>query len=269
MRSHYLRDLDAFVRYLELPGDDPPHVWLHGLGRSSTTLAHVAAHARLRKRRSLLVDLLGFGISDKPDTFSYSLDDHAAVVVRLLDGVGAATGVLIGHSLGGTVAVLAAARRPELVSALVVAEGNLDPGGAPMSLEIVAQSEDEYVAEGFRRGLERMHAQARANPTSVVAARLGSQQLAAPVAMYRTARSLVEMTRPTVREQLLDLDVPRLFVVAAHTLEAPRKPPSGEAGEGLERTGVRVTVVPDTGHSLMFENPDGFAHAIADFLDEA
>ena len=268
MRSHYVDDLDAFVRYLELPGDGPPDVWLHGLGRSSATLAHVAAHERLRGRRALLVDLLGFGISDKPDRFSYSLDDHAAVVVRLLEGLGAANGALIGHSLGGTVAVLAAARRPDLFSALVVAEGNLDPGGAPMSLEIVARSEDEYVTDGFRRDLEGMRAEARANPGSIVAARLGAQLLALPAAMYRTARSLVDMTRPTVREQLLDLDRPRLFVVGAHTLAAPQKPPSGEAGEGLEGTGVRVAVVRDSGHSLMFENPDGFAHAIADFLDQ-
>lgn len=173
---------------------------------------------------------------------------------------------MIGHSLGGAVAILVAARRPDLVSALVVAEGNLDPGGAQMSIAIVAQSEDEYVASGFARSLEQMWDEARSNPGSIVAATLGVQQIASARAMYRTARSLVELTQPTTRAQLLDMDMPRAFIVGARTLEAGQKPPSGETGEGLEGTGVRVMVVPDAGHPMMFQNPDGFA-AIADAID--
>lgn len=266
MRAFYLDDLDAFIRYVELPGSDPPNVFLHGIGRSSTTLAHTAAHARLRKNRALLVDLLGFGISDKPEAFSYTLDDQADVVARLLEGIGASESRLIGHSLGGAVAILVASRRVDLVAALVVAEGNLDRGGGQMSISILAQSEDEYVANGFTRSLQHMRDEARSNPASIFATTLGVQQIASPRAMYRTARSLVELTQPTTRQQLLDLDIPRAFIVGARTLEADDKPPSGEAGEGLEGTGVRVVVVPDAGHPMMFQNPDGFAAAIAEAL---
>lgn len=109
--------------------------------------------------------------------------------------------------------MLVGARRPDLVSAVVVAEGNLDPGGAGMSLAIAQQSEDEYVREGFARSLEEMRAQARASPKSVPAAAVGLQQLASPLAMHRSARSLVELTQPTVREQLLALEMPRAFIV--------------------------------------------------------
>lgn len=250
-----------------MPGFDPPNVFLHGIGRSSVTLAHIAAHERLRPSRALLVDLLGFGISDKPETFSYTLDAQADIVVRLLDGIGASGCRLIGHSLGGAVAILVASRRPDLISALVVAEGNLDPGGAQMSIAIVAQPEDEYVTSGFDRSLKEMRTEARANPGSIFAATLGVQQLASPRAMYRTARSLVDLTQPTTREQLVHLDLPRAFIVGARTLEADAKPPSGEAGEGLEATDVRVIVVPDAGHPMMFQNPDGFASAIGEALD--
>jgi pimeloyl-ACP methyl ester carboxylesterase len=266
MKAFYLPELDAFIRYLDLPGANPPNVFLHGIGRSSATLAHVAAHERLRENRTLLVDLLGFGVSDKPEDFSYTLDDQADAVAGLLAAIGAPSSRLIGHSLGGAVAVLVAARRPDLVSKLVVAEGNLDAGGGPMSLAIVAQSEEEYVRDGFRRSLTEMRAEARANPSSIFASTLGVQQIASPRAMYRTARALVDLTRPTIREQLVRLDLPCTFVVGAWTLEAEEKPPSGEAGEGLENTGVRVVVVPDAGHPMMFQNPDGFAAAIADAL---
>lgn len=267
MQAFYLDDIDAFIRYVELSGPDPPNVFLHGIGRSSITLAHIAAHERLQPSRALLVDLLGFGISDKPETFPYTLDAHADVIVRLLDGIGASGSRLIGHSLGGAVAILVASRRPDLVSALVVAEGNLDPGGAQMSNAIVAQPEDEYITSGFERSLDEMRKEARANPGSIFAATLGVQQIASPRAMYRTARSLVELTEPTTRAQLVALDLPRAFIVGARTLELDAKPPSGEAGEGLEATGVRVIVVPDAGHPMMFQNPDGFAGAIGEALD--
>jgi pimeloyl-ACP methyl ester carboxylesterase len=265
MKAFYLPEIDAFIRYVEVPGADPPNVFLHGIGRSSTTLAHVAAHERLRGPRTLLVDLLGFGLSDKPEDFSYTLDDQADTLMALLEAR-ASPARLIGHSLGGAIAVLVAARRPDLISKLVVAEGNLDPGGGPMSLAIVAQSEEEYVRKGFRRSLDEMRKEARANPSSIFAATLGVQALASPRAMYRTARALVELTRPTIREQLIRLDRPRTFIVGAWTVAAEEKPPSGEAGEGLKGTGVRVLTVPDAGHPMMFQNPDGFAAAIGDAL---
>lgn len=41
--------------------------------------------------------------------------------------------------------------------------------------------------------------------------------------------------------------MPRALIVGARTLEADEKPPSGEAGDGLEGTGVRVLAVPTPG----------------------
>lgn len=267
MRAVYLADLDAFVRLLDLPGTEPPNVFLHGLGRSSLTLAHVAVEGALGESRSLLVDLLGHGLSDAPEDFAYTLDAHADVVVRVLDELGVARYRLIGHSLGGAVAVLAAARAPERVAALVVAEGNLDPGGAAMSSAIARRPEDEYVRDGYEQTLVEMRDEARANPASIYASTVAVQRLASPRALHRSARSLIESTRPTVREQLLGLDLPRAFIVGERTYEATERPPSGEAGDGLEGTPVRLLVVPDAGHPMMFQNPRGFARAIAAAID--
>lgn len=55
--------------------------------------------------------------------------------------------------MGGAVAITLASERPDLVSALVVAEANLDPGGGSLSRSIAAQSEADYVAEGNARAL--------------------------------------------------------------------------------------------------------------------
>ena len=78
---------------------------------------------------SVLIDFLGFGFSDRPEGFGYTLEDHAQTVAELHDHLGLRHCALIGHSMGGSVAITLAAIRPEIVSRLVIAEGNLDPGG--------------------------------------------------------------------------------------------------------------------------------------------
>jgi len=94
---------------------------------AAASFAHVAGHPVLAGYRSLLVDFLGFGLSDKPKDFGYTLDDHAETVGTLLDQLGLHGCEVIGHSFGGSIAVMMTARRADLVSALVVVDGNLDP----------------------------------------------------------------------------------------------------------------------------------------------
>src|SRR4030042_6517448 len=108
----------------------------------------MAARPPLSGHRRLLVDLLGFGYSDRPAGFSYSLEGHAQSAAAALDVAGVGGCWVIGHSMGGTVGIVLADIRPDLVSALVVAEGNLDPGVGGVSVEIAAMPEDEYVATG-------------------------------------------------------------------------------------------------------------------------
>ena len=105
----------------------PSRVFLHGLGwTSAAVFAHIVAQPALAGHRSLLIDLPGHGLSDRPARFGYTLDDHAAAVAALLDAE-RLRGRRVGHSMGGSIGIVLAARRPDLVARLVVAEANLDP----------------------------------------------------------------------------------------------------------------------------------------------
>lgn len=76
MKTVYLPSDRALVRYIEIPGSDPPLLWLHGWQCSSTgELLPAAVRAPLRGRRSLLIDLLGHGYSDRPSDFGYRIED--------------------------------------------------------------------------------------------------------------------------------------------------------------------------------------------------
>lgn len=247
MKSALVDPPKAYVRYLEFPGAEPPLVFLPGLGCSATIdYPVVATRQGLRGRRSLQVDLFGHGYSDAPDQFSYSLEDHARSVGTLLDQLGITRCVLYGHSMGGSIAITLAALRADLVERLVISEANLDPGGGFVSRDMAQQSPEQMPAL-----LDRLLADGRVSPS-----RFATFRAASPMALQRSAAGLVKGTKPTMRERLYDLAIPRAYIISERSLPDPNV-------EVLEAHGVRVPVVPAAGHDMAFENPDGLAEQIA------
>jgi pimeloyl-ACP methyl ester carboxylesterase len=258
MKPVHLPGDRAFVRYIEVPGDDPPLLWLHGWQCSSTgELLPAAVQAPLRGRRSLLIDFLGHGYSDKPPDFGYTLEDHARTIVALIDALGLRECGLVGHSMGGAVAVHAAAARPGIVSLLVMAEGNIDgEDGAPFG----GQPEDQYIERGFSELLEAQSKEAEAQPTGLRAAHLGITRLVEPRAIFREAVSMRRGTEPSIRSLLAELTMPRWY------LQGELSDPEPDLQHDLAAMGVRWKVVPKTGHPMGLQNPDGLAQAVAEVL---
>jgi pimeloyl-ACP methyl ester carboxylesterase len=238
------------IRWTDVPGRGPARVFLHGLGSSGTWVwGEVAQDPRLGGHRSLVLDLPGFGHSDRPDDWGYTLDDHAAAVATVCAAAGVRGIDLVGHSLGGDVAVVAAARNPGLVRRLVISEANLDPlpadpHGDRASQRIVAEGEAAFLAGGFERLLSAAPGWA---PTL---------RQASPLAFFRSARGLIEGTTPTMRELFYGLAVPGTFI-------------NGEVGEplrdadGMRAAGIRLETVPRAGHMIMEDEPGAYVEAVA------
>ena len=74
-----------------------------------------------RNHRVVAVDLRGHGGSEKP-TSGYSIPDQADLVAQALGRLGVRDAEVVGHSLGGAVAVAVAERSPELVSRVVIVD---------------------------------------------------------------------------------------------------------------------------------------------------
>lgn len=261
MQALFLSQHDAWLRYHDLPGREPACVYLHGLAcASSSDFPTLAAQPALAGRRSVLVDLLGFGFSDRPAGFGYTLEDHAGTVAVLLDHLGLRGSVVIGHSMGGSVAIVLATLRPELVGRLVIAEGNLEPGpaegsNANFSRSVAAQTEEGFVQTGYREFLSQVR------PVAPVFA--GLMQLADPRAIYRTAVSLVAERQPSLREQLLRSPVPRAYVFGELTLQ---NEDMAQRAAALPALGVRVLVIPNVDHGMGLMGDDGGPAAFAGVL---
>ncbi len=257
MPSLYLADLDAHLSYHDLAGQAPVCVYLHGLGSaSSADFPPIAHDPRLASFRALLVDLLGYGFSDRPAEFPHTLEAHADVIAHVLDQLGLRGCHVIGHSLGGSIAISLAARRPDLVGALIVAEPNLDPEDAFFSGTIIARwpTEEEFVRGGHATLITEAEEEARPLSTSLTAGSYaGTLRAADARALYRCSGALVGCE---LRETFFNLTMPRTYVYGAHTL-----PHRHEAW--LQANGVPVAVVPDAGHDMPVMNPGAFAAVLA------
>lgn len=94
-----------------------PLVFLHGFACNRSFFAAQTAHFGAR-RRVVAIDFLGHGESDTPE-IEYRLPRFAADAARLVEHLGLGEVVVVGHSMGGAVALELAATRPELVRAAV------------------------------------------------------------------------------------------------------------------------------------------------------
>jgi lipase len=117
--------LGGTLRVGQWPGAGPnaPAVLaLHGI--TASHLAWVEVARRLPGRRIVAPDLRGRGRS-RGLPGPYGMDRHAADMATVLDALGCRRVVVVGHSMGGFVAVALAAHRPDLVSRLVLVDGGL------------------------------------------------------------------------------------------------------------------------------------------------
>lgn len=260
MEDAYLSGPNAHIRYLDLPGREPTLVFVPGAYLAGTAaFVPVATAPRFADRRRVIVDLLGGGYSDRPVDFGYRLQDHAESVAAILDGLNVDGATLIGHSLGGAVSILLAHSRPDLVARLVLLEANLDPGGGPFSQFVTGFTEEAFVSEGLEGMLADLRASASKGDEGAVAF-LGTIQTIDATALHRSCVDVIAERSPTVRETLLDLDIPRVYLFGEHSLP-------DEDYDVLPAQGVSVAVVPEAGHGMTRENPAGLAKAILPFID--
>lgn len=109
------------VHYYVLgPPSGPAVVLVHGLGGHAEDWQNLAPYLTRAGFRVYLPDLVGYGQSEKPDGFSYSVPDEAGVVVGFLDALGLKQVDLGGWSMGGWIVQCVATGHPERVRKLML-----------------------------------------------------------------------------------------------------------------------------------------------------
>ncbi|WNM56637.1 alpha/beta fold hydrolase [Candidatus Nitrospira allomarina] len=109
---------NRFVSYVEA-GDGPPAILIHGIPVWGY-LWHGIYSELARTRRVLIPDLLGFGFSDKADCFDRSIASQAHMITAWMTQLGIRRATIIGHDIGGGVALRMATLFPSRVEALIL-----------------------------------------------------------------------------------------------------------------------------------------------------
>ena len=120
-QSSFIEVGEYRIHYYSLgPADGPVAVLVHGLGGRSEDWGKLAPYLARAGYRVYLPDLPGYGQSDKPADFSYSVKDEAAVVSGFFDALGLKQVDLGGWSMGGWIVQLVAAEHPERIRKLML-----------------------------------------------------------------------------------------------------------------------------------------------------
>lgn len=164
--------------------DGPAVLLLHGLIDSSFSFSRVMPllppHLRV-----VVPDQRGHGDSDRPDT-GYTVDDFALDALQLLDHLGIARAMVVGHSMGSFVARRMAERAPARVTQLVLTGGAVTARNrAVTELQAAVASLTDPVDEAFLREFQESTISRPVPPEFL--ARVVAESSKVPLRVFRSA----------------------------------------------------------------------------------
>ncbi len=243
----------------------PPVVMLHGIGGGKAQWEPQLDLLSRHGWRALAWDMPGYGESALP-AGDYTFAELGTSLLRLLDALAIPRAILLGHSMGGMVALEAFAQAPARCAGLILACTSPAFGRAD------GDWQRQFIGERLApldAGLGMPGMAARQVPrmmmeTAPAEARERAQAImgAVPEATYRLAlRCLVTFDR---REALPAIAVPTLILAAAGDSQAP--PPVMEKMAG-RIAGAEFEILPGCGHLANLERPAAFGTTVLEFLE--
>lgn len=274
------------VAYVDMPAASPDAktvVFVHGLGsylkfwRSQLDAFHQQGY------HVVAVDLPGYGKSDKPGSFPYTMEAMADVVRELVQGLGVQKPILAGHSMGGQTSLSYAIRYPEDLSALVL----VSPAGFEkfswkekawfqrvMSTEFIKHAPESAIWGSVRQG-NFMSWRPELEWLVEERVRLAKSPEfdAYAYANVRTVRGLAR--NDFVRDNLHRVTVPTLIVYGTDDRLIPNPfLHGGEARDIMEYgasriPGAKLVPLKGCGHTVQLDCPQRFNEAVLPFLRDA
>ena len=246
-------------------GEGEVVIFLHGAGTGASGYSNFKGNYPAFAQagyRCIVPDLLGYGLSSKPDIEQYDMDFFIAGVKGLVDALGLKHITLLGNSLGGAVALGYALAHPQDVKRLIL----MAPGGV--------EDLDTYLA---MPGIANMFKVYQSGKTGAAAMRdVMTMQLfdptlltediineRAPIAETQTqaARSILKV--PNMTERLHELRCP---VFGFWGVNDQFNPVSGTTKLVENCPQARIIVLNQCGHWVQVEHREMFNRACIDFL---
>jgi pimeloyl-ACP methyl ester carboxylesterase len=263
--------VDEGPEQAQAPAQDPI-VFVHGLSSYLPVWTNQLAHF-VHTRRVIALDLPGYGFSNAgstPPETAYTLSYYAEVVAGLLQSLGVHSCTLVGHSMGGQIALVFALRYPYKVSKLVLA--------APAGFEKYSPAERKIATQQFKNfpvmSINGIRAVNRAMGRTASSFAEESILFRSPTLQYNhvLARSINGMLNEPVYDYLPEVRQPTLALFGEDDALIPNRLLHKQTTRQVAEQAVahmpnaRLVMLPHTGHFLQYENPAAFNAAVDAFL---
>jgi 2-succinyl-6-hydroxy-2,4-cyclohexadiene-1-carboxylate synthase len=260
-------DLGGFALNLEVAGEGPPVVLLHGFTGSAGGWAPTV-DALASEFTTLAVDIVGHGKSDAPSALDhYRMEQCVDDLVAVVGKAGYQRACWLGYSMGGRTALQVAVRRPEAVSALILEGGS--PGLATAEERADRVRSDEALAERIEgEGIAPFVAYWESiglfsTQSDELRAALRPGRLAcSATGLANSLRGMGTGAQPALHDRLREVRVPALVLAGSLDVKF--------TGIAHEMSGVfpdaTMEAVEDAGHAAHLEHPEAFHQLVLDFL---
>ncbi len=243
--------------------DAPVLLCLHGIGSCADAFLAQRPLAERLGMRLVAWDAPGYRHSPDPPA-APGIDGWADAAAALIEAVSDGPTTVLGVSWGGVTATRLALRRPDLVSALILADTSAGAGTKPQQAEAMRARAADFVNLG---------------PQGFAAAR--SQRLVSPEASDDLRAQVADLMIPSIRmpcyqwacdsmaesnhyPALGRITVPTLVVVGEHDEVTPPRT-SQRLAQGI--AGARYVEIPAAGHLANQEQPEAFNESVVEFLE--
>ncbi len=256
-------------------GIGPDVVLIPGLGSSPQVWESTIA--AMPEYRYHLIHISGFaGASANANGAGPIIAPVAEEIARYITSQRLNRPAVVGHSLGGSLAMMVAAKHPATVSKVMVVD-MLPFAGAMFGADATSQSVEPIAAQ-LRTGIVIAPASGReATIQQTIASMVKTESLRASAVAdglqsdpVVSGQSMYDLITTDLRTELKSVSVP-MSVLWVH-------PPSAQMTEeqmaGLYRASyanvpdAKLTQIPDSYHFIMFDAPERFQRELAEFLDD-
>ncbi|MCH8054391.1 MAG: alpha/beta hydrolase [Planctomycetes bacterium] len=245
----------------------PMLVMIHGLMGS---LDNFDAGERIGEARVAMPDLLGYGSQAGVQTRGLTLAGQAEHVVGLIRALPDETVWLLGHSMGGAVAMLVADRIPDRIASVINVEGNFTLKDAFWSARIAEQGFEDWT-----RDYRRMQCDC-AGWLQECGIKPSDERIRCAEAVFanQPAETVYAMSHAIVRETAAPayLDCVRRVVergCPVHLVAGERSAADWDVPDFVRRAARSYTEQPGAGHLMMLEDPDAFCQIVNEIMRRA
>ncbi|TNE90470.1 MAG: alpha/beta fold hydrolase [Deltaproteobacteria bacterium] len=265
--GQYAHTRDGHRMHFHSIGEGQPVLWLHGSGPGASGWSNFRANAEALAAHgyeSILVDSIGYGLSDKPTDVPYGLGFMASCAADVMASLGHETYAVVGNSQGGAQAIRIALDHPERVSKLVLmAPGGLETRETYMECKGIRSmvrciyGPEGITVEGMRKVFTKQVYDSSEVPEGVIERRT-EIALTQPIHVFRT------MQVDNQEDRLHEIGCPTLGLWGMDDVFCP---PSGAEKLATRIPDCRVTLFNKCGHWVMVERAAVFDRLVADFLN--